>query len=92
MRSRFLLAALPAVILGLAACDDQTAQNKNQPGGTSTAERPAGGAPMPPAGTPGQNASGVGGTGTGGPLAPGAAPTGTTPSATKPGGTSGNTQ
>ncbi|WP_431856370.1 hypothetical protein [Azospirillum sp.] len=91
MRSPFLLAALPALILGLAACDDQTAQNKSQPGGTSTAERPAT-TPPPPAGTPGQNASGVGGTGTGGPMAPGAAPTATTPGATRPGGTSGNTQ
>ena len=91
MRSKFLLAALPAVILGLAACDDQTAQNQNQPGGTSTAERPAT-TPPPPAGTPGQNASGVGGTGAGGPTAPGSAPTGTAPSSTRPGGSSGNTQ
>ena len=37
MRSAFLLAALPAAVLGLAACDDQTAQNnQNQPGATST--------------------------------------------------------
>jgi len=64
MRSKLWLAALPALLLGVAACDDQTAQNNANPGATSTAERPAGappagGAPMPPAGTPGQNASGV---------------------------------
>ncbi len=89
MRSKLLLAALPAAILGLAACDDQTAQNQNQPAGTSTAERPAT-TPPPPAGTPGQNASGVGGVGS--PTTPGAAPSATTPGAGQTGGTSGNTQ
>ncbi len=80
MRSKLLLAALPVAILGLAACDDQTAQNQNQPAGTSTAERPAT-TPPPPAGTPGQNASGVGGAGS--PATPGAG---------QPGGSSGNAQ
>lgn len=51
MRSKLLLAALPAALLGLAACDDQTAQNNTQPGASSTAERPA--TAPPPAGSPG---------------------------------------
>ena len=52
MRSKLLLAALPAALLGLAACDDQTAQNNTQPGAApSTAERPA--TAPPPAGSPG---------------------------------------
>lgn len=76
MRSKLWLAALPALLLGVVACDDQTAQNNTNPGATSTAERPAT-TPPPPAGTPGQNASGV----------PGAAPSATpAPGSTAPGG------
>lgn len=60
MRSKLWLAALPALLLGVAACDDQTAQNNANPNTPSTAERPAT-TPPPPAGTPGQNASGVSG-------------------------------
>ncbi|HYG85796.1 MAG TPA: hypothetical protein VD978_06025 [Azospirillum sp.] len=49
MRTKLLLAAVPALLLGLAACDDQTAQDTNQPGTPSTAERPAA-PPAPPTG------------------------------------------
>ncbi|AWK87058.1 hypothetical protein [Azospirillum thermophilum] len=41
MRSKFLLAALPALLLGLAACDDQStpnsgSSNTNEPAATGT--------------------------------------------------------
>ena len=54
MRSKLLFAALPALLLGLAACDDQSARNND----TSTAERPAAGysgsstTPPPSTGSP----------------------------------------
>jgi hypothetical protein len=77
MRSRLLLVALPAALLGLAACDDQTAQNNTQSGAPSTAERPA--TAPPPAASPGGAPSTT---------TPGA----TTPGAGRPAGSSGNTQ
>lgn len=35
MRSKFLIVALPALLLGLAACDDHNAQNSNAANQTS---------------------------------------------------------
>ncbi len=59
MRSKLWLAVVPALALGLAACNEQSAKNDSgKTNTTSTAERPAT-TPPPPAGTPGQNASGV---------------------------------
>ncbi|MBP2290588.1 hypothetical protein [Azospirillum rugosum] len=88
MRSKLWLAVVPALALGLAACDEQSAKNDSgNTNTTSTAERPAT-TPPPPAGTPGQNASGV--TGNAPPTTP--APTTTPAPSAAPGGSNTNSQ
>lgn len=59
MRSKLWLAVVPALALGLAACDEQSAKNDSgNTNATSTAERPET-TPPPPAGTPGRDAPGT---------------------------------
>lgn len=77
----FLIAALPALALGLAACDQQSADTGATSGSSATAERPA----ADTAGTSGT--AGTPGTRPGDMMPPGAAPQGTpvTPTGTAPG-------